>query len=123
MTKTIATDQACLFCRIIRGEIPSTKLAESDHSLIIADIAPQAPFHALVLPKRHAADIGVFMQGPTASMEMAELFDQALSLIKDRQIDQKGYRLVINTGQEGGQTVGHLHLHLLAGRPLGWPPG
>lgn len=113
----------CLFCRILRGEIPSTPLWQSEKTLIIADIAPQAPFHALVIPRLHAADIGEFMKEKGGPSELSDLFATALALIEDRRIDRKGYRLVINTGAEGGQTVGHLHLHLLAGRPLGWPPG
>ena len=113
----------CLFCRILRGEIPSTPLWQSEKTLIIADIAPQAPFHALVIPRLHAADIGEFMKEKGGPSELSDLFATALALIEDRRIDRKGYRLVINTGREGGQTVEHLHLHLLAGRPLGWPPG
>lgn len=113
----------CLFCRILRGEIPATPLWQSEKTLIIADIAPQAPFHALVIPRLHAADIGEFMKEKGGPSELSDLFASALALIEDRRIDRKGYRLVINTGAEGGQTVGHLHLHLLAGRPLGWPPG
>ncbi len=113
----------CLFCRILRGEIPSTPLWQSEKTLIIADIAPQAPFHALVIPRLHAADIGEFMKEKGGPSDLSELFASALALIEDRRIDRKGYRLVINTGREGGQTVEHLHLHLLAGRPLGWPPG
>ncbi len=113
----------CLFCRILRGEIPATPLWQSEKTLIIADIAPQAPFHALVIPRLHAADIGEFMKEKGGPSELSDLFASALALIEDRRIDRKGYRLVINTGREGGQTVGHLHLHLLAGRPLGWPPG
>ncbi|EQD24766.1 MAG: histidine triad nucleotide-binding protein [Nitrospirae bacterium] len=123
MTSKSAPSSDCLFCRIVRGEIPSTPLGQSDDTLIIQDIAPQAPFHALVIPRRHAADIGEFMKGETAPSELSDLFSTALALVEDRGIDRKGYRLVVNTGRDGGQTVGHLHFHLLAGRPMGWPPG
>ena len=123
MTPNSPPPADCLFCRILRGEIPSTPLWQTEKTLIIADIMPQAPFHALVIPRRHAADIGEFMKDDGASPELSDLFTSALGLIGERRIDRKGYRLVINTGREGGQTVGHLHLHLLAGRPLGWPPG
>jgi histidine triad (HIT) family protein len=113
----------CLFCRILRGEIPATVLGRSERSLIIADIAPQAPLHALVIPARHAADIGEFIEESDADAELADLFALALAFAKEKNIDRTGHRLVINTGSDGGQTVGHLHLHLLAGRPMGWPPG
>ncbi len=117
------SDPDCLFCRILQGEIPATVLGRSDRSLVIADIAPQAPLHALVIPRRHAVDIGAFMAGSDAEAELADLIAQALALAKEKKIDRTGYRLAINTGSDGGQTVGHLHIHLLAGRPMGWPPG
>lgn len=118
-----ASSADCLFCRILRGEIPATVLGRSDRTLVIADINPQAPLHALVIPRRHAEDIGAFMAGKNAEAEFADLVAQALALAKEKQIDRTGYRLVVNTGSDGGQTVGHLHIHLLAGRPMGWPPG
>ena len=121
-TQSTSNEPSCIFCRILRGEIPSTLLRKSERSVIIADISPQAPFHALVLPRRHAADLGAFMKD-AAPGEIDDLFAQALTLIEERGFGRKGYRIVINTGEDGGQTVGHLHLHLLAGRNLGWPPG
>jgi histidine triad (HIT) family protein len=113
----------CLFCKIVRGEIPAPRIRESEHSLIIADIAPQAPMHFLALPKRHAENLDAFMKEREGPSELADLFSQTLLLTEEKGLAQKGYRLVINTGEEGGQTVDHLHVHLLSGRQMGWPPG
>lgn len=113
----------CLFCRIIRGEIPAGRLGESADSVAIADIAPQAPHHVLLIPKRHSPHIGEFMKGPRAAEEMKDLLDLGQGIVAKKNLEEKGYRLVINTGEEGGQTVPHLHIHLLAGREMGWPPG
>lgn len=121
MTASPAT--SCLFCRIVKGEIPAGRIRESGDSLAIADIAPQAPHHYLLIPKRHATDIGEFMKGPRAAAEMADLLNLGLELALTEHLPERGYRLVVNTGQEGGQTVPHLHIHLLAGREMGWPPG
>lgn len=116
-------ESSCLFCKIVQGEIPAARIRESEHTLIIADIVPQAPVHFLILPKRHAANLSEFMKGPNAAPELDNLFSQALLLVEEKNLSRKGYRLVVNTGEEGGQTVPHLHVHLLAGRLMGWPPG
>jgi histidine triad (HIT) family protein len=123
MTRQPTTDPECLFCRIVNNEIPASRIRESEHSLIIADIAPQAPAHFLVLPKRHAKDLAAFMKGENASSELADLFTQTIHLTEEKGLEPEGYRLVVNTGEDGGQTVAHLHIHLLAGRRMGWPPG
>lgn len=110
----------CLFCKIAAGEILSTKIYESDEVYAFADIAPQAPFHAVVIPKQHiksAAEIT-----PENSFLVAKVFE-AVSEIAQKENLEKGFRVVNNCGEEGGQTVGHLHFHLLARRYLQWPPG
>jgi len=120
---TPETAAPCLFCQIVEGAIPAGRLRESRDSLVIADLSPQAPHHYLLIPKRHAADIGQFMKGERAAEELADLLAQGLALAGEKGFAERGYRLVANTGPDGGQTVGHLHIHLLAGREMGWPPG
>ena len=101
----------CIFCRIIKGEIPSTKVYEDDKMIAINDVAPAAPVHVLLLPKEHTANI------TTAEPELV-----AYMLSKVKLIAEKGFRVVINTGDDGGQTVKHLHIHIIGGKVLGWPP-
>ena len=110
---------SCLFCRIVDGEIPSDVCAVRENAIAIRDIAPAAPSHLLVIPKRHFENLTTFMQGSDAA-SVAQLFGFAAEL--GSALDG-GYRLVVNTGIRGGQTVGHLHLHVLGGRTLEWPPG
>jgi len=111
----------CLFCRIARGEIPSARVAESANAVAFRDINPQAPVHVLVIPRAHvaasAAEIG---EGHEAIL--GELFALAASVARSEKLD-RGWRLVTNVGPDGGQTVPHLHFHLLGGRALQWPPG
>ncbi len=110
----------CLFCKIIKGEIPSTKVYEDEYVLAFKDIEPQAPFHAIVIPKLHitsAAEIN-----SDNSMYVSKIFEAISQIAKDNNLG-KGFRVVNNCGNDGGQTVGHLHYHLLAGRRLHWPPG
>ena len=110
----------CLFCRIIRGEIPSKKIYEDDKTFAFEDINPQAPTHVLIVPKKHI--VGLKEAGP----EDAELIGYcqlvAAKLARERKIEN-GYRTVYNVGRGAGQSVFHLHLHLLGGRTLKWPPG
>ena len=112
--------QDCLFCKISRGEIPANKAYEDDRVLVFHDIAPAAPTHLLAIPKAHiasAADIS------SANAELiGHIFTVVAQLAKELKLDS-GFRVVTNCGQDGGQTVGHLHFHLLAGRELSWPPG
>lgn len=110
---------SCLFCRIVAGEIPAAKVAENDHCLAFRDIAPQAPVHVLVIPKRHLASLDE-AEDPAL---LGELLAMARQVARAEYLPAKGYRCVINTGGDGGQTVHHLHLHLLGGRRLTWPPG
>ena len=110
----------CLFCKIAAGEIPSKPVYRDGLVLAIEDINPQAPVHLLVMPIVHHANIGVLSDAADGEL-LARLFETATKLGRERGTD--GYRLVMNTGKDGGQTVDHLHVHVLAGRHLTWPPG
>ena len=108
-----------IFGKIIRGEIPSKFLYEDEHCIAINDINPQAPVHVLVIPKRHYRSLE---EVPDASV-VGAMSMLAQEVARSEGIAAKGYRCVINTGEDGGQTVGHLHLHVLGGRGHKWPPG
>lgn len=109
----------CVFCKIIRGEIPSNKIYEDDQILAFYDIHPAAPIHVLVIPKIHIETVVDVPHGdPTVSL----LAETAVEIAKSLNL-REGYRLVLNNGDNGGQTVYHLHLHLLGGRFMTWPPG
>lgn len=111
--------QKCVFCRIVRKEIPAKLLFENDHVFAFHDINPQAPVHVLVIPKVHLDSLQ-----DLASAELgAELLQGVREVVRRLDLGQAGFRTVINTGRDGGQSVDHLHLHVLAGRQLGWPPG
>ena len=112
----------CIFCKIAHGEIPSTKVYEDDTVLAFRDLDPQAPEHVLIIPKKHLSSVLDF---GAEDRELAAhiLTDVIPALARTLGIDAGGFRLVANTGTDGGQTVGHLHFHLLGGRPLAWPPG
>jgi histidine triad (HIT) family protein len=110
----------CLFCKIAAGEIPVSAVYRDDTVLAIADINPQAPTHLLVMPIAHYANIGELSDANDGAL-LARLIEVATKLGRERGAD--GYRLVLNTGPDGGQTVEHLHIHLLAGRAMTWPPG
>jgi len=112
---------SCLFCRIIAGEIPSSKVYEDDEVFAFNDINPQAPLHVLVVPKRHIATVNDLAHGDEALV--GALVRRAAAIATERGYAERGYRTVFNCNAEAGQTVFHLHLHLLAGRALGWPPG
>lgn len=111
----------CLFCKIINGEIPSTKVYEDDKVYAFRDIEPQAPVHILIIPKEHIASANELTE-ENASV-VGHIYAVAAKLAKDEGIADGGYRIVNNCGQDGGQTVGHLHFHMLGGRSLQWPPG
>lgn len=107
----------CVFCRIIKGEIPSNKVYEDEKMIAIYDVAPAAPVHVLLLPKEHTANV------TTAAPELlAYMLSKVKTIAEQTGIAEKGFRLVINTGEEGGQTVNHLHIHVIGGKALGWPP-
>jgi histidine triad (HIT) family protein len=111
----------CLFCRIVAGEIPSTKVHEDDDVLAIRDIAPRAPTHILLLTKRHIASAADLTTGDGELL--GRIFGVAADVARSEGIADRGYRVVTNVGSWGGQTVDHLHFHLMGGRAFEWPPG
>lgn len=114
-------EPGCLFCRIVDGEIPATRVAEDDLVVAIRDVAPRAPTHVLLLSKDHIPSAREL--GPERSELLGNLFAVAASVARAEGIDERGYRVVTNVGEWGGQSVAHLHFHLLGGREMGWPPG
>ncbi|MBY0547010.1 MAG: histidine triad nucleotide-binding protein [Candidatus Obscuribacterales bacterium] len=111
-------DPSCLFCKIVAGEIPAQLVDEGDYHVAFRDINPQAPTHILVIPKSHRRDITQYDE----PQQLGELF-RAASTIAAKEGLTNGFRLVVNTGDDGGQTVHHLHVHVLGGRIMTWPPG
>jgi histidine triad (HIT) family protein len=111
----------CLFCKIIAGEIPSEKVYEDDLMLAFKDIAPQAPVHIVLIPKLHIKSANEITA--ENSKYISHIFETIPKIVKDLGIDEKGYRIINNCGEYGGQTVGHLHFHLTGGRQFGWPAG
>lgn len=112
---------SCLFCRIVAGDLPSTRLYDDELVIAIRDISPQAPTHILVLPRAHIASATDLTDGDGPLL--GRLFFVAAALARSEGIADAGYRLVSNVGEWGGQSVDHLHVHLMGGRPFGWPPG
>ncbi|WP_263356355.1 histidine triad nucleotide-binding protein [Acidicapsa ligni] len=110
----------CLFCKIIDGSIPSTKVYSDEQCYAFADIAPQAPVHVLVVPRKHIASL-LEITGEDPAL-VGHLHWVAAEIAREKGLT-RGYRTVINTGEDGGQTVDHLHVHLLGGRSMAWPPG
>lgn len=111
----------CLFCRIIRREIPASIVYEDDELLALNDINPQAPTHVLVIPKRHIESLDAVQHEDVAVV--GAMARRAAAIARDRGIALAGYRVVFNTNRDAGQTVFHIHLHLLGGRAMTWPPG
>ena len=111
----------CLFCKIVAGEIPSTKVYEDETVYAFLDIEPQAPTHIIIVPKEHIASAND-LTDENAEV-VGHIFAVAAKLAKEQGFAENGWRIVNNCGKDGGQTVGHLHFHVLAGRNLGWPPG
>ena len=109
----------CLFCKIVAGEIPSTKVYEDDSILAFRDIAPQAPTHILVIPKAHIGSVAEI--SPENSGVVAHIFEVIAKIAKEQGMDS--YRVVSNIGEQAGQSVFHLHFHVLSGRDMTWPPG
>lgn len=112
--------EICLFCRIAAGEIPAERVWDDDLCVAFRDLHPQAPVHLLVIPREHVASHAHAMS------EHTPLLGHMMSVVGDLARSQglaRGYRLIVNTGHDGGQTVNHLHIHLLGGREMGWPPG
>ena len=110
----------CLFCKIIAGEIPSRKVYEDERVYAFEDIQPGAPVHVLLVPKRHVRDLTEAAAGDAELLGYLQL--KAAELAKEKKL-ASGYRTVFNVGSDAGQSVLHLHLHLLGGRPMAWPPG
>ena len=108
----------CVFCKIVAGEIPASIVYEDENFIVIPDIQPVAPIHLLIIPRQHVANIMEI----TPELSGA-IFAKIPIIAQKYAINKNGFRLVINTGKDGGQTVGHLHIHLLAGRELTWPAG
>ena len=111
----------CLFCRIVAGEIPAAKVHEDDAVLAIRDIAPRAPTHILLMPRRHIASAADLT--PDDGELLGRIFGAAAEIARGEGIAARGYRVVTNVGTWGGQTVDHLHFHLMGGRAFDWPPG
>jgi histidine triad (HIT) family protein len=109
----------CLFCKIVAGEIPAEVVSETDTAIAFRDVNPQAPLHVLVVPREHVANAAALAEHAPATV--AELVEVGRRVVSEA--GHESYRLVFNTGAEAGQTVFHAHLHVLAGRPMTWPPG
>ncbi len=112
----------CIFCKIAGKEIPSTIVYEDKQVVAFKDLEPQAPVHVLVIPKKHVESVAALKEEDKA-LASHILVDVIPKLAKELGVDEKGFRVVANTGEEGGQTVKHLHFHLLGGRSMQWPPG
>src|SRR5258708_24209586 len=114
-------EENCLFCKIATGQIPSKIVYQDEDVVAFEDINPQAPYHALIIPRRHIPSMAdlTLEDGPI----LANIFITPTKLAHARVIDESGYRIVANVGPDAGQSVFHLHFHLLGGRKLGWPPG
>jgi len=111
----------CLFCAIVAGEIPATTVLETDRILAFRDINPQAPTHVLVIPKEHYPTVAALAAADAGLL--GEMIAGAHRVAEEEGVSETGYRVVFNTGAQAGQTVFHVHAHVLGGRPLAWPPG
>ena len=115
------TDPNCLFCRIVRGEVPAEIVHDDDLILAFRDINPKAPTHILLIPRRHVASAAELTEDDGDML--GRLFATAAQLARDAGVAERGFRLVTNSGPAAGQSVDHLHFHLLGGRTMSWPPG
>ncbi len=113
--------ESCLFCRIVAGEIPASKVYEDEHIIAFNDINPQAPMHVLVVPRTHVATLNDLSQATDSLVGM--MVRRAAAIATERGFAAGGYRTVFNCNADAGQTVFHIHLHVIGGRRLGWPPG
>ena len=114
-------DSNCLFCRIVAGEIPADVVRSTPEAVAFRDINAQAPTHILIIPRKHIPSVTELV--PEDAEIMGQLFLVAQELAREEGIDEGGYRMVVNAGADAGQTVFHIHLHLLGGRGMAWPPG
>lgn len=112
---------SCLFCRIAAGEIPAKIVHEDEQLLVIEDINPAAPLHLLLIPRKHIA--GTLELRPEDDLLIGHLYRVAASIARERGVAENGFRIVANTNADAGQSVFHIHFHLLAGRSMAWPPG
>jgi histidine triad (HIT) family protein len=110
----------CIFCKIIAGQVPANVVYESAMSLAFRDLAPTAPTHVLVIPKRHIVNAGTL--APADGEVLADMFVAAQAVAAVDGINESGYRLIMNVGEDSGNTVAHLHLHVIGGQSMGWPP-
>lgn len=117
----MATQQDCIFCKIVAGEIPAAKIFEDERAIAFRDTNPQAPTHALVIPRAHIASLADAGEGEEALL--GHLLRVAARVARDEGHAEGGFRTVVNTGADAGQTVFHIHVHVLCGRKLAWPPG
>ena len=115
------TDESCLFCKIIAGDIPSATVYEDDLVVAFNDISPVAPVHQLIVPRSHVESAAQLTE--TDAELLGRLFAVTASLAAEAGLPETGYRVVTNIGDDGGQSVPHLHFHLVGGRPMAWPPG
>lgn len=114
-------DSNCIFCRIIAGQIPSNKVYEDDQALAFRDLNPQAPTHILLIPKKHIASLSEASAEDQALL--GHLMCAAPRIARQEGIADNGFRVVVNNGADAGQSVEHIHLHVMGGRPMSWPPG
>lgn len=115
------SEQSCIFCKIVAGGIPAEKVYEDDGAIAFRDINPQAPVHVLVIPREHIASLDA--AGEADEAKLGQLMLAAARVARQEGLSEGGYRTVVNTGAGAGQSVFHIHLHVLGGRPLAWPPG
>ncbi|MDF2502847.1 histidine triad nucleotide-binding protein [Clostridium sp.] len=111
----------CIFCKIVKGEIPCDKVYEDEKVLSFKDISPEAPVHVLIIPKKHIASINGLKKEDEELI--GYIYNIGAKIAKELGVAEDGYRIVSNCGEDGGQTVPHIHFHLLGGRKLNWPPG
>lgn len=111
----------CLFCKVVAGQVPATLVFQNDHVVAFKDITPRAPTHVLIVPRRHIATLNEL--SPEDDALVGEMVRAAAAIAKEQGVSERGYRTVFNCNPEAGQTVFHIHLHLLGGRPMTWPPG
>lgn len=121
IVSTANMNDACIFCRIANGQIPAKLAHEDDRTVAFHDIDPRAPVHVLIIPRQHIAGVDHLAAGDVDLV--GGMFLVARQLARELGVADSGYRLVVNSGADAGQSVDHLHMHLLGGRPLKWPPG
>jgi histidine triad (HIT) family protein len=114
-------NSTCIFCKIVKKEIPAKIVFEDNKVLAFEDVSPQAPVHILIIPKTHIEKLSDIKEESAAIIGRLTL--TANMLANEKKVDRSGYRVVVNCGHDAGQAVSHLHMHLLGGRPMGWPPG